>query len=146
MIIFANEYEITLSDGERLMISELDGETYPGIFSEEILDSLASLLDRCVKLTRIEVEEFKNGYDQPFRSAIRSPVSGLIKAEPCLCMIRKDCIMYKSSICTLKNIKKDRGAFPNCFEYEGNSDFAIILGTCIVQAWRLGRYVILVKP
>ena len=146
MTILANEYEITLVDGERLMISELDGETYPEIFSERILNSLSSLFERCVQLTRPEVEEFKNGYDQPFRSAIRSPISGLVKAEPCLCAIRKDCIMYKSVICTLRNFKKNRGLFPNCFEYEGDCGFAIDLGTCIVQAWRLGRYVILVKP
>jgi hypothetical protein len=146
MMVLANEYEITLSDGERLMISEIDGETYPEIFSEQTVKSLASLFDRCVQLTRIEVEEFKNGYDQPFRSAIRTPISGMIRSDPPLCAIRKNCIMYKSSVCTLRNIKKNHGLFPNCFEYDGNSSFEIDLGTCIVQAWRLGRYVILVKP
>jgi hypothetical protein len=144
-MILANEYEITLSDGERLMISELDGETYPEIFSEQIMNSLSSLFERCVQLTRTEVEEFKNGYDQPFRSAVRTPISGLIKSDPSLCAIRKNCIMYKPSICTLRNVKKNRGLFPNCFEYDGDSSFATDLGTCIVQAWRLGRYVILVK-
>lgn len=146
MTVLPNEYEITLSDDERLMISELDGETYPEIFSAQISNSLSSLFDRCIQLTRTEVEEFKNGYDQPFRSAMRSPISGLIRAGFPLCAIRKDCIMYKSVVCTLRNFKKNRGLFPNCFEYEGNSDFAVDLGTCIVQAWRLGRYVILVKP
>lgn len=150
--IIPNEYEITLSDNERVMISELDGETYPEIFSSVIEKALVSVLNRCVKLTRIEVEELKNGYDKPFRSAIRSPVSGLLKSEPYLCGIRENCVMYRSHSCSLRNIKKNTGLFPYCFEYdasiitsESHRVFAIKLGTCIVQAWRLKRYVILVK-
>jgi hypothetical protein len=151
MDVISNEYEITLADKERALISELDGETYPEIFSSVIQESLNSLLTRCAQLTRIEVEELKNGHDQPFRDAIRSPVSGLLRAEPHLCRIRDNCVMYKSDLCSLKNIAKNAGAFPRCFEYDAllssrrEKNFAVSLGTCIVQAWRLKRYVIIVK-
>jgi hypothetical protein len=143
------EYELTLSDGQRMAISELDTELIPAVHL--VRGALESFISRCASLTRFEVEEAKRGYDKMLRQALRSPMAGLARAEPPVCRLREECIMFSAQKCTLRNSSIKGGSFPFCWEYDASRALgplqgaAIALGTALGQAWRIGRYVVLIK-
>lgn len=147
------EYEITLSTGERLTISEFDPDVIPELHDEEVRKACASVLKLCSYMSRAVVEGAKRGDLKPFERALKTPSYGcLLKIDTPECSEVRSCIFVKSKECTTKYQIKKLGKFPICWSYRVPSGYsqsltisAQILATSIVNEWREGRYVIIIE-
>lgn len=144
-------YNITLSTRETLDISEFDPELISLLKEEAVLSVLSSLLRLCTYVSRDEVERAKRGETKPLERALRTPPYGcLVKIDTPICAEIKTCIMADIKKCTSKNIVKYKGKFPPCWTYRTNTDGetrvqAHLLATAIVDAWKEGRYVLIIR-
>ncbi len=146
-----DEYLLKLSNGELIEVSELDAERSPALQNTEIVLAVSGLISQCSKIPRTIVEEAKKGYDQNFVRLFKGdPRGAMIKANPPGCGQHRQCAM-ESALCTLRAgpmIKKL--GLPMCWEYAAPKvpdelrTPVVDLGTVIGQAWRRGRYVIIV--
>ncbi len=148
-----DEYPLKLSTGELLEISEFDAERSPALQHPEIMVAVSGLIAQCAKVPRVVMEEAKKGYDRNFLRLLRGdPRGAMIKATPPGCGLHKQCAM-ETSFCTLRSgpmTGKKPGLLPLCWEFAAPSVSlelrapTIDLGTAIGQAWRRGRYVIII--
>lgn len=154
MIIHPVEYIIDLSTGEDLQIAEFDPNRIPEMNNPDVMCASSDILDRCTKASREILEEAKHGYDSRLKPLLRTPpVGALLKFPFPLCSERLSCSMYDKTRCSTKNIFRQGGAFPECWEAEIDplikfSTTIIVasraLRTAIVHSWRQGMYSIIV--
>jgi len=144
------DYEITLSNGERISITEFDPDRIPYMRSPDVLAACRGILERCAFAPRAAVEEAKRGYDRALSSLLRGPDGAMARANPPACRLVHDCAMA-SKDCTLRNFRGRAGLFPECWEYappEGLPALirmaAVELGTAVGNAWRAGSYPVVV--
>ncbi len=146
------EYDITLSSGEPILISELDRSRIED-FSSEFENLLNPLLSRCVKLNRKHIEEMKLGYDKEFRKNFKTPIYCLSQIGKNLCRYKTDykkrqinCSSYDENTCSTLNIdlRKKKSSIPICFEYDSKQILVSMIGTAIIHAWSEGRVVLFV--
>lgn len=145
------DYTISLSSGGRITIVELDSGRVPELHDQEVLVACRGILNRCTIATRTVLEEAKKGYDKELLRVLRAPDGGLMRAEPHVCRLIQDCAMAVPDKCTLRNLRRGRPNFPQCWEYDppdGLSEpvrrAAIEIGTAVGNAWREWAYPILV--
>jgi hypothetical protein len=150
------EYDLTLSSGEFVLVSELDRIRVPEVNLPEINLELRELLGQCVQMDRQSVEDMKLGYDKTFRSKFRTPIYSLMNVTKTQCRHGKDgkivnCGSFDKGTCSTKNLdlKKKKALFPICFEYKPsvpeNHDAymaSVMIGSAILWAWAGGRVVI----
>ena len=153
IIITPFNYLITLSTGEKITVAEFDAEHIPTLRVKSVFDASKDVISRCSIVSRQVMEEAKKGLDTKFKHLLRSPPYGaLLKIQSSVCSEKKLCSMYSSMKCTTKNISKNGGAFPECFEYQilDNKLPPLIeenvksLCTAIILALRAGWYPILI--
>jgi hypothetical protein len=143
------DYSITLSTNERIDIIEIDVNTVPGLDDPDVASALP--LSRCMNLTRDIIEDAKRGNDRIFRDLFRSPLSGLMKVEPHICRLHKDCVFYNKRNCSARMIE-GRHHLPICWEYESPAHLndekrflVSMIGTEIVLAWANDQVVVIIK-
>ena len=146
------DYEINLSSGGRISIVELDPERIPELLNQSVFNACWGILERCTFSSRATLEEAKKGYDRELLKLLRAPEGGLLRASPSVCRLIQDCAMAIPTACTLKNLKKGKAKFPQCWEYRPPDGIqeevrraAIGIGTFIGSAWRDGSYPIIVN-
>ncbi len=148
------EYFLPLSNGESLLVSELDPGRHPPL-ADPVVASLAdAALSRCSRVTRAALEDAKNGYTEGLESQLRTPPLGclLMMARP-ECAEIPTCATADRRRCTSRYAEKGRPAFPHCWTstvgVAGTAEqvsYARDLVDSIVDAWRQGRYVVLAVP
>jgi hypothetical protein len=127
------------------MVAEFDPERVPSM-TAEVLALAAGTVERCTVAPRDVIEEAKRGYDMRLKPLLRaSPVGSLVRVPLTLCSERGWCSMYDPNKCTTRNIKRNGGDFPGCWEAD-TDEKARGLCTAIVHAWRQGYYPIIVSP
>jgi len=154
MLIHPVDYTIDLSTGEELKIAEFDPERIPEMNDPEVIIASADVLDRCTRASREALESAKRGYDTELKSLLKTPpVGALLKISSPLCSERWSCSMYNKTECSTKNISRQGGAFPECWEAEANISIKFptdiieasrALRTAVVHVWRHGTYAIIV--
>jgi hypothetical protein len=147
----ADEYIIRLTTGETLWIAELDTERSPALLHPKIVAACEGLLRHCTRVHREIMEEAKAGYDGRFKPLLRSPPNGcMVKADPPICRLIRECAMAFVPVCTLHNLD-GKAPLPVCWEFSAPPvedkevyNSAIELGMCIGHAWRRGLYAVIV--
>lgn len=144
------EYELGLSTGERILVAEADPGLHPGIAAGVVLAACESVVARVPRVTREVADCAKLGDDAGLKAAMKAqPAGALLKVKNHVCSQAGDCAMFTKN-CSARNVKGQRGLFPECWEYEPEADAGDLdpdargLGTAVVHAWRDGRYVLLV--
>jgi hypothetical protein len=148
------EYEVFLSNGEKISITELDPERIPYLKNVEVLRASLGVIERCSFAPRSAIEDAKRGYDKSLLPLLRSPEGALLRAWPPICRLIVECAMADIKRCTLRNIKKGKKHLPECWEFyppdikppleESVRRASIEIGTVIGMAWRSGSYPIIV--
>lgn len=145
------DYELSLSDGSRITVVELDPARVADLLDAEVVRACSGMLERCTFAPRYALEEAKKGYDRELLKLLRSPEGGLLRASPAVCRLISDCAMAAPPVCTLRNLRKGKGGIPQCWEYEPGEGLpervrrsAIELGTAVGSAWREGAYPVIV--
>lgn len=144
-----NEYVLKMSTGEVLQVSEIDMTILQP--PEAVISAFSQIYNLCTKLTRLELEEAKAGWDNAMKQKMHSFAHGcLVRIENHVCGEIRSCSMANKQTCTTKNLSKKGGNFPICWTYSldklngFNRSWAAELCDAVVHAWRLGRHVILV--
>lgn len=145
------DYDITLSNGERISVTEFDPDRIPYMRSPDVLAACKGLLERCTFAPRQALEEAKQGYDKALSVLLRGPDGAMARASPPLCRLLHDCAMASRQDCTLRNFKDRSGLFPECWEYAPSGRLPVLvrlasieLGTAVGAAWRAGSYPVIV--
>lgn len=147
-IIELVEYELDLSTGERLKVSELDPDRISDGPTKEYVKSNPDALIKCTRMSRETIEHAKLGYDTPFKSSLKSPPQAmLLKFIGKTCFERKSCASYDSSACTSEGFKKKNGKFElmQCWVFDSQSVEEREVMTVVLRAWFEGRTVIIVN-
>lgn len=142
------EYELQLSTGETLKISELDPDRILDGPTRNHVRSWPDSLSRCTKLTRENMEHAKLGHDAPLRSALRSPpVAMILKMSERPCSERKWCLSWHPSACTSsgRNVGRGKKELMPCWSCDGPSAEDRELSTSLLRAWHEGRTVIVIS-
>jgi len=144
------DYEISLSNGERISVTEFDPDRIPYMRSLDVLAACRGILERCTHAPREAIEEAKRGYDKALSALLRGPEGAMARANPPVCRLIHDCAMA-SNDCTLRNFKKRAGLFPECWEYAPPEGLPVLvrmaaveLGTAVGNAWRSGSHPVIV--
>lgn len=155
MTIFPVDYIIDLSTGEELKIAEFDPERIPEMKNPDILYASTDVLNLCTRISREILEEAKHGYDTRLKPLLRTPpIGALLKAPMPFCAERWSCSMYSKMECSVRNISKCGGAFPECWEAEADKlvrlpvdilDASRALRTAVIHSWRQGMYAMIVS-
>ncbi len=142
------DYSLTLSNGERVSITEFDPARIPYMSAPEVLSAVRGLLERCTFAPREALESAKRGWDKDLLKLLRSPEGGMARAGPPVCRLIKECAMAVPAECTLRS---GAGRFPICWEYDPGPGLAPVvrvaaveLGTAVGNAWRAGSHPVVV--
>lgn len=149
------EYSLTLNTGEVIEVSEITDRIFFQLNSPEVQRICKPILEKCTHISRFEIEEAKRGFSKQLDEKLGTePVGCLIKlALPCSEM--KNCIISDRVKCNTKyinKVKRDVFYCPSCWEYEFDQtglEFTTIaavkiLTSAIVDAWKNGRFVVIV--
>jgi len=148
------EYNLELSTGERIQVSELDESRYPPLSDKVVLLTAAAVVVHCTHAARDVVEDAKSGLPERLEDFIRTPPEGcLMKLESPVCSEISQCAIANRSHCTTRYRTKASGAaFPFCWTYSvkayGSPEQKAQgqdLCDSIVDAWRGGRLVVIVR-
>ena len=136
------EYSLALDNGEVLEICELDPECFPCLRSPGPV--LSEFIERCSVAPRRAVEEAKAGYSRPLHGFLKAgAVGAMLKVRSPACADMKSCVIANPAACTLRNVSKGLGQFPECWT-AGSGDEAWLAST-IAHAWKRGAHVILLR-
>jgi hypothetical protein len=146
------QYTLQLNTDEIIDVLELDSEREVILNNDVVRSALASILEHCSYVTRISIEEAKKHHPKKLEALLRTaPIGALIKFNK-LCASINNCPMSSRKECITSNVTKKFGKFPICWTYgveEKLSNDDLIIATDLanhaVQAWRLGRYVLIVR-
>lgn len=140
------EYELTISTGETIRISELDPDRIPDGDVKTWITSNPQALSRCTKVSRAGIEAAKRGDDSALKIAMMGPPEAMmIKLGRRKCSERKYCLSWDPSSCTSEGKKLNRKVeLLRCWSYGGEEPGENEAMNAIVRAWSEGRHVVLV--
>jgi len=145
------EYALRLNTDEQLEILEIDEGRADALQIPAIKESLSKLLSLCNPVTRLAVEEAKQGYSDRLESQLRtSPVAALLKIDKPECIDIVHCPLREKKYCITTEVAGKKKKFlPICWEYKAASRIigydrvlAMDLARHIVHAWNKGTYVL----
>jgi hypothetical protein len=140
------EYELRISTGEVLRVSELDPERIADGPTRAYVESGPACLARCTRATRETVEHAKLGHDAPLRKALLAPPAAMLQAvagRPC--SERRTCLSWDSSACTSDGYRVGRKLkLMPCWAYEGVFVEEMEVMSVVVAAWFDGRTVVVI--
>lgn len=146
------EYNLQLSTGEAISVSELDPESTPSLTDPVVVRLADAVLSRCTRAPRAAVEDAKSGLPESLEAYIRTPPAGcLLKLSLPVCAELRFCVISDPVRCSTKHRTKRGGpGFPMCWTSavpdggtEGQRSQARDLADSIVSAWRDGRHVVI---
>lgn len=148
-----SEYNLLLSTGEKISVSELDPESIPCLMDDAVLLAAAPFLVLCTRAPRQAVEDAKSGLPESLEAFLSTPPAGcLVKVQPHACAEVRHCVISDRTKCSTRYSLRKRPAFPRCWTASvlshGSPEVvsqARDLADSIVSAWRDGRHVVLVQ-
>lgn len=149
MFIEFFDYEIKLSSGDILSISEVDIDRISDKDLLSVIKTRQSPLDWVPYITRSVMEEAKLGYDTNFKKSIGiEPIAQFKRLPTNLCYFRKKCASYEYEACLMKPKSKSRRAkeFPPCWMIDQDNEKERFLITSMIFKWRDNFRVIIVVP
>jgi hypothetical protein len=149
------QYELSLSTGEILHISEIDPEVFSELRDIKITKVISSVLDKCTKASRDVLELAKIGGTEQLEKLLSTPPIGcLIKMGEHICAEVRECPMANNELCSTRRMKRGKPDIPHCWKFNIGEKphhlsymeavLAQHLATMIIHEWRDGRYVIIV--
>jgi hypothetical protein len=139
------EYKLILSTNEEISVSELDSEFFPLLTQDGVRLALSSVFSLCTYASRDVMEKAKRRDTKPLERLLKTPPYGCLrKLDKPVCRKINDCVMANRTVCTVRNIKKNLGIFPECFQYDASSDETSDYATTIINIWKSGNYAIII--
>lgn len=147
------EYRIDLSTGESMDVAEVDSGLFPPLADPVVLRLSDDFLSRCTVAPRAAVEDAKSGYPEALEPFLGTPARGcLLRVSRQACADVGSCAISSRTRCLTSYSEKGRPAFPTCWTAsvpdggtEGQAAAARSLCESVVDAWREGRTVIVVR-
>ncbi len=145
------EYNLSLSTGEEIQVSELDPESVPSLTDPVVVRLADAVLSRCTRSPRVALEDAKSGLPESLEAYLGTPPSGcLLKVSTPVCAELRFCAMSNPTKCSTRNVARRRAIFPMCWTCslpdggtEEQRSQARDLSDSIVSAWRDGRHVVI---
>jgi hypothetical protein len=145
------EYNLSLSTGEDIRVSELDPESIPSLTDPVVVRLADAVLSRCTRAPRSAVEDAKSGLPESLEAHLGSPPAGcLLRVSVPVCAELKFCVISDPVRCSTRHRTKRGPGFPMCWTFsvpEGGTgpqrSQAQDLADSIVSAWRDGRHVVI---
>ena len=141
------EYNLTLGTGEELSFAEFDPELVPELTHPGVLEASSFILSLCTHVSREIIEKAKIRDMRGLERVLSTPPYGCLKKiDRPICSQIRDCVSADKRTCTTHYLKKTIGVFPLCWSYKVELDDAKYLCGTIVNAWKEGKYVLIIKP
>jgi hypothetical protein len=146
------EYNLSLSTGEEITVSELDPESIPSLTDPVVVRLADAVLSRCTRAPRDALEDAKSGLPESLEAHLGTPPGGcLLKVSSPVCAELKFCVISDPVRCSTRHRAKRGGPdFPMCWTFSvpsggtpEQSSQARDLADSIVSAWRDGRHVVI---
>lgn len=140
------DYDLKLSNGEIIKISELDLGRISEFYIREYIKLRKNIVKWIPIIPRAVVEEAKLGYDRNFVKLLGSPpYSVLMRLDNLKCNERYFCASYSPSLCEMKPKKsKKEEDFQRCWVYESLIRDERILISSLVFKWKEGFNIVII--
>jgi hypothetical protein len=139
-----NEYSIKLRSTEEIIqITEINKQAFDQFKNN--LKPIQNLITKCSFVPTEILQEAKMGHTDRFQKCLNiSPVGCLVQIDNPICKLIYECGMADINKCQTKNVSRNKGKFPLCWEYQTNSDDIYkYVSSIIVHAWREGKYIVI---